>query len=36
MRKRQLGSLEVSAVGFGCMNMVWAGLPPASLALGGR
>lgn len=28
--KRKLGSLEVSAMGFGCMNMVWAYGPPVS------
>lgn len=27
---RKLGSLEVSALGFGCMNMVWAYGPPVS------
>lgn len=26
--KRKLGTLEVSALGFGCMNMVWAYGPP--------
>jgi aryl-alcohol dehydrogenase-like predicted oxidoreductase len=26
--RRKLGSLEVSALGFGCMNMVWAYGPP--------
>ena len=28
IQKRKLGSLEVSALGFGCMNMTWAYGPP--------
>jgi aryl-alcohol dehydrogenase-like predicted oxidoreductase len=27
-QRRKLGSLEVSALGLGCMNMVWAYGPP--------